>query len=49
MSDNQHDCNVSKDLLQQWKRDYLDGRSASEWVEWSKVLNWLFVEVSRKV
>ena len=28
--------------LSDWRRDYLDGKTAAEWCRWSAVLNELF-------
>jgi hypothetical protein len=38
---------VKHDLMriieqEQWKRGYLDGRTASEWAKWGSTLNWLY-------
>lgn len=30
----------------EWQYDYLDGKSASEWCEWGKRLNWLYGDES---
>lgn len=41
---------MSKVVDSQWfPKSYLDGMTASEWVQWSKTLNWLYGEqVNRK-